>query len=148
MGLGLGVGLGALCQVGRVEITPASISASDADETTTAGALQLCTDALALSNAYMASDFRHSLPRDRIEMDETDGMTFVSGDTRLSIRVCSSMLGRLAVWLHERPRRAHEECRMELRTRAGGDLAPGVVSLQPARCAARSRLQNMNISIG
>lgn len=94
----LAVLLAVLCQVGRVEVTPAALAASDADAGTKERALRLWHDALTLSNAFLASDFNRSLPPGHLELDEVDGMVFVSGEARLPLRVWSSMLGRLAVW--------------------------------------------------
>jgi len=92
------VALSAWLQVGRLEVTPAQIASAATDEATRQQAQQLWDDALAAANAFLASDFRRSLPPGRLELDETDGMSFVTGDARLPLKVWVSQLGRIAVW--------------------------------------------------
>lgn len=77
-------------------ITPASVAAIPGRAEERAADLKTWNDAVSLCNAFLDSPERKTLPPGRVDFGE-DGMTFVSGDVRLPMRVRCTTFGDLLI---------------------------------------------------
>ncbi|MBI5431844.1 MAG: hypothetical protein HZA52_03320 [Planctomycetes bacterium] len=84
------VGLVAGCR--SLEITPVALRADAAAHPERAVALERWNGAVELTNAFLASDFRRTLPSGRYELDD-GGMRFVGERATWPIRVLSTTWG-------------------------------------------------------
>jgi hypothetical protein len=79
-----------------VQVTPASISGIRGRDEERAEALKTWLEAVWISNEFLASEYRKTLPQGTITLEE-DGMAFVSDGARSPIRIKCSTAGDLLV---------------------------------------------------
>jgi hypothetical protein len=88
----------ALAACGTVELTPAAIPRADAPDEIRSHAVATWREAVALANEFLASDWRQTLPAGRYELDDEQGMRFVTPLGTWPIAVRCNRYGDLCVF--------------------------------------------------